>query len=79
MIAASSALSTLVALFFALTTVVDSHHRIRLDRLDASKPAFYAWRDRQAGQVWRWISGLWRSAPVHKAGGAEMVGLLRPD
>ncbi|CAD6567355.1 MAG: hypothetical protein TREMPRED_003558 [Tremellales sp. Tagirdzhanova-0007] len=37
MIAASSALSTLVALLFALTTLVDSQHRIRLDRLDSRR------------------------------------------
>jgi len=78
-IAASSALSTLSALFFALTTLVDSHHRIRLDRLDARKPAFYAWRDRLAVELWKSISGLWRNAPAEKPRGTELVGLLQPD
>lgn len=75
-IAASSALSTLAALFFALTTLVDSHHRIRLDKLDARKPTFYAWRDRGAKEVWRWVSGLWRKIP-EKPSSEEMAGLLR--
>ena len=75
-IAASSALSTLVALLFALTTLVDSQHRIRLDRLDSRKPAFYARRDQLARDIWRWVSGLWKGVP-EKRTGAEMEGLLR--
>lgn len=52
MISASSALATIVALWFALTTLIDDKDRVRLDRLDARKPGFYRWRDRTIERAW---------------------------
>lgn len=52
MISASSALATLVALWFALTILIDDMDRVRPDRLDARKPAFYRWRDDLAERLW---------------------------
>jgi len=51
MISAASALSTLAALFFALTTLVDMRQRIRTDRLDSRAPAIYRARDRAIAKV----------------------------
>lgn len=45
MISASSALCTLGALYFELTTLIDSKNRIRTDRLDNREPALYRARD----------------------------------
>jgi hypothetical protein len=57
MIAASSALATLAALFFALSTLVDMRQRIRTDRLDSRAPAVYRARDAAIAKV---VSGLRR-------------------
>ncbi|OCF42086.1 hypothetical protein I317_04057 [Kwoniella heveanensis CBS 569] len=58
MISASSALCVLLALFFALTTLVDTQCRIRSDRLDARKPVFYRARDSVLEGVWNGIKKL---------------------
>ncbi|WVW78877.1 hypothetical protein I302_100840 [Kwoniella bestiolae CBS 10118] len=58
MISASSALCTLLALFFSLTTLVDSRCRIRLDRLDSRKPIFYRYRDLAGEKIWKGLKGL---------------------
>jgi hypothetical protein len=42
MLSASVTLSSIVATVFALAVVVDSHHRIRVDRIDSSP--FIVWR-----------------------------------
>jgi hypothetical protein len=57
-ISASSALCTLIALLFALSTLVDSQHRIRLDRLDSRKPIFYRLRDAAGQKIWRGVRRL---------------------
>lgn len=57
-ISASSALCTLIALLFALLTLVDSQHRIRLDRLDSRKPVFYRYRDAAGTTIWRSVRSL---------------------
>jgi hypothetical protein len=53
MIAASSFLCVSATLVFALSTLVDASHRIRMDRLDSRKPLFYRWRDEAGMKVWR--------------------------
>ncbi|WWD00178.1 hypothetical protein V866_007087 [Kwoniella sp. B9012] len=58
MISASSALCTLLALFFSLTTLVDSRCRIRPDRLDSRKPIFYRYRDLAGERIWKGLKGL---------------------
>ncbi|KAK6904140.1 hypothetical protein L486_03718 [Kwoniella mangroviensis CBS 10435] len=58
MISASSALCTLLALFFSLTTLVDSRCRIRPDRLDSRKPIFYRYRDLAGEKIWKGLKGL---------------------
>nr|XP_018265880.1 uncharacterized protein I303_02256 [Kwoniella dejecticola CBS 10117]OBR88038.1 hypothetical protein I303_02256 [Kwoniella dejecticola CBS 10117] len=58
MISASSALCVLLALFFSLTTLVDSRCRIRLDRLDSRKPVFYRYRDAAGEKTWKGIKRL---------------------
>lgn len=55
MISASSAFSVLLTIFFALSTLTDKQHRIRLDRLNAEKPLFYRWRDAAGQAVWNVI------------------------
>lgn len=55
MIAASSFLCVSATLVFALSTLVDASHRIRMDRLDSRKPLFYRWRDEAGKKVWRGI------------------------
>lgn len=57
MISASSALCTLFALYFALSTLCDSHHRIRPDMMTSAKPAMYAYRDAAFSRIWRDIRG----------------------
>jgi hypothetical protein len=52
-ISASSAFSVLLTIFFALSTLTDKQHRIRLDRLNAEKPLFYRWRDAVGTAIWR--------------------------
>jgi len=54
-ISASSAFSVLLTIFFALSTLTDKQHRIRLDRLNAEKPLFYRWRDAAGAAVWNVI------------------------
>ncbi len=53
-------------MFFALSTLIDAQHRIRLDRLDSRAPAFYRWRDASARKVWSRC----------KAGGRAVGGIL---
>ncbi|ORY25362.1 hypothetical protein BCR39DRAFT_544483 [Naematelia encephala] len=78
MISASSALCTLAALFFSLNTIVDTRHRIRPDRIDSRKPAFYRWRDNATSKLWRQIKGLrcWGPGRDKKRPEEERVGLL---
>jgi hypothetical protein len=57
MISASSALATLVSLFFSLTTLIDGRQRIRADRLDSRKPAVYRARDALIAKI---VSGAKR-------------------
>jgi len=54
-ISASSAFSCLLTIFFALSTLTDKKHRIRLDRLNAEKPLFYRWRDAAGAAIWKVI------------------------
>lgn len=61
MISASSALCTLAALYFALTTLCDTHHRIRPERMTSAKPALYAYRDALFAKIWQGVK--------HYAGG----------
>lgn len=76
MISASSALCTLAALIFALSVLCDSHHRIRPDRLDSRKPAFYRWRDGLLAKAWK---GLKRMKCWGRDKGEERRGLLEEE
>ncbi|BEJ17543.1 hypothetical protein CspHIS471_0609440 [Cutaneotrichosporon sp. HIS471] len=76
MISASSALATIVALWFALTTLIDNLDRVRPDRLDSRKPAFYRWRDRTIERVWRWCTSLWCCGGRKSGTEEERRGLL---
>lgn len=58
MISASSALSTLAALFFTMSTLVDASARIRTDRIDPRKPLIYRARDAFIGAVFGPLRGL---------------------
>ncbi|WWC87291.1 uncharacterized protein L201_002179 [Kwoniella dendrophila CBS 6074] len=58
MISASSALCTLLALFFSLTTLIDSKCRIRVDKLDSRKPLLYRYRDSAGTKIWKGIKSL---------------------
>lgn len=80
-ISASSALCTLIALLFALLTLVDSQHRIRLDRLDGRKPVLYRYRDAAGQKVWRGIKSLrcWGGGRGREASGDERQPLLSDD
>lgn len=60
MISASSALSTLAALFFTLTTLVDASDRIRTDRIDPDKPWMYRARDKAVEAIFGPIRRLFR-------------------
>lgn len=55
MISATAALSSLGALYFALSTLVDGRHRIRTDRLDSEKPLFYRVMDRMWATLESWV------------------------
>jgi len=66
-ISASSAFSVLLTIFFALSTLTDKQHRIRLDRLNAEKPLFYRWRDAFGTAIWR----------VVKKAGMKLGNILR--
>ncbi|ODN75298.1 hypothetical protein L202_06480 [Cryptococcus amylolentus CBS 6039] len=50
-ISASSALCTLIALFFSLSTLVDGCVRIRSDRLTSEAPLLYRWRNEAGAKV----------------------------
>ncbi|KAJ9105495.1 hypothetical protein QFC21_001866 [Naganishia friedmannii] len=81
MIAASSFLCVSATLVFALSTLVDGSHRIRMDRLDSRKPLFYRWRDQAGMAVWRGIKKSGRKVTGRGAGGEagseeERQGLL---
>lgn len=79
MISASSALAAIVALWFALRTLIDERDRVRQDRLDSRKPAFYRWRDRTIQRVWNWFTSL-RCCGGRKGGTEEeRRGLLSGD
>ncbi|WVQ76724.1 hypothetical protein IAR50_006398 [Cryptococcus sp. DSM 104548] len=54
-ISASSALCTLIALFFSLSTLVDSSVRIRSDRLTAEAPLLYRWRNEAGAKLWKGV------------------------
>jgi hypothetical protein len=66
MISASSALCVFMAMLFALSTLIDSQHRIRLDRLDSRAPAFYRKRDALFKDLWSKI----------KTGGRAVRGVV---
>ncbi|TYJ54427.1 hypothetical protein B9479_004937 [Cryptococcus floricola] len=53
MISASSALCTLIALFFSLSTLVDGCVRIRSDRLTSEAPLLYRWRNEAGAKMWK--------------------------
>jgi hypothetical protein len=55
-----------MAMLFALSTLIDSQHRIRLDRLDSRAPAFYRQRDALVKKVWS----------KTKAGGRAVGGVI---
>ena len=74
-ISASSALSVLVALFFACLTLVDHRDRVRTDRLTTDKPTLYRWRDAVARSIWTRIQGSWGSRGDAR-GTTERTGLL---
>ncbi|EIW68639.1 hypothetical protein TREMEDRAFT_31647 [Tremella mesenterica DSM 1558] len=78
MISASSALCTLGALVFALSTLVDSQHRIRPDRLDSRKPIMYRWRDSGLERVWKGVLSL-KCWGREKGSEEERRGLLRGE
>jgi hypothetical protein len=74
MIAASSFLCVSATLVFALSTLVDASHRIRMDRLDSRKPLFYRWRDQAGMAVWRGMKKTGRKVTgqsAHVEGGSE--------
>lgn len=80
MISASSALATIVALYFALTTLIDEKDRVRPDRLDARKPAFYRWRDRNIERAWKGLKRLpWCGWSREQGTEEEREGLLNGD
>lgn len=58
-ISASSAFSVLLTILFALSTLTDNQHRIRLDRLNAEKPLFYRWRDAFGFAIWKAVKKAW--------------------
>ena len=79
-ISASSALCTLAALVFALSTIVDNHARIRPDRLDSRSPAFYRWRDGVFKKMVRGIKSLrcW-GGRVERGSEEERRGLIQGE
>ncbi|WVQ83831.1 hypothetical protein IAT38_005975 [Cryptococcus sp. DSM 104549] len=81
MISASSALCTLLALFFCLTTLVDQRARLRPDRLDSREPLLYRWRDAAGEKVWGVLKKGLRSANCFKERGTaeERQGLLNGE
>lgn len=70
MIAASSFLCVSATLVFALSTLVDASHRVRMDRLDSRKPLFYRWRDEAGLKVWKGMKAAGRKI-TGKGGRAE--------
>lgn len=72
-------------MFFALSTLIDGKHRIRLDRLDSRPPAFYRWRDAKAKELWATIKTRSRTVGgilgIHKNNGSEMerTGLMEGE
>ncbi|ODN96478.1 hypothetical protein L198_04192 [Cryptococcus wingfieldii CBS 7118] len=56
MISASSALCTLIALFFSLSTLVDGCVRIRSDRLTSEAPLLYRWRNEAGAKMWKVVA-----------------------
>ncbi|KGB80142.1 hypothetical protein I307_03287 [Cryptococcus deuterogattii 99/473] len=62
MISASSALCTLLALFFCLTTLVDSRARLRPDKMYSKAPLLYRWRDAAGERIWNGLKKVmfWR-------------------
>ncbi|KAK8846652.1 hypothetical protein IAR55_005739 [Kwoniella newhampshirensis] len=76
MISASSALCTSLALIFALATLVDSSCRLRPDRLDSRKPAFYRYRDAAGQRALKLVKGLKCWGGREKGSNEERRGLL---
>ncbi len=76
MISASSALATIVALWFALTTLIDDRDRVRPDRLDARKPALYRWRDHTVERMWNWLTSFRCCGGRERGTEEERRGLL---
>jgi hypothetical protein len=59
MLSASVTLASIIATVIALSIVVDSEHRIRVDKIDSSM--FIIWRARKVFTDWagRWMSSAW--------------------
>lgn len=81
MIAASSFLCVSATLVFALSTLVDASHRVRMDRLDSRKPLFYRWRDEAGMKIWRGLKAAGRkvsgkNARAEAGSEEERQGLL---
>lgn len=70
MIAASSFLCVCATLVFALSTLVDASHRVRMDRLDSRKPLLYRWRDEAGSKLWKGMKAAGRKV-TGKGGRAE--------
>ncbi|KAI5453888.1 hypothetical protein NCC49_004884 [Naganishia albida] len=70
MIAASSFLCVCATLVFALSTLVDASHRVRMDRLDSRKPLLYRWRDEAGSKLWKGMKAVGRKV-TGKGGRAE--------
>lgn len=76
MISASSALCTLLALFFCLTTLIDSRARLRPDKLHSKAPLLYRWRDAVGERIWNGLKRITFWGRKERGTEEERRGLL---
>lgn len=75
-ISASSALCTLLALFFCLTTLIDSRARLRPDKLHSKAPLLYRWRDAVGERIWNGLKRITFWGRKERGTEEERRGLL---
>lgn len=61
MLSASVALASIVATVIALSIVVDSEHRIRVDKIDSGMFVLWRMRKRMTDGIGRWASSVWEA------------------
>lgn len=68
MLSASVTLASIIATVIALTIVVDSDHRIRIDKVDSGMFVLWRMRKKVTDGIGHWVSSVWEKATSKTSG-----------